>query len=139
MTFVNHLKSKSAKKKPFGIYHMIEPTQEEKMAMVKYARHTALAADRICGSLLGMAKRLEEAKIIDSARKSKSERNKKLKGNYQEISVSDEEITKLMKKIQDNPDAESIVASLFRDLSPAQVKSAVSSSKPKEKKEKEAE
>ena len=116
---------------------MSEPTESERLAFVKFARHTALAADKLCGSLLSMSQKLEEAKIIDPSRKTKSERDKKLKNNHSLVSISNEEISKLISQIQDNPDAESIILSLFRDLEPSRVKKLLPNNEQKEKINKE--
>ena len=108
---------------------MNDPTESEKLAFLRYARYTAFTADKLCGSLLKLSQRLEESKFLDPSRKSKLERDRKLKNHQHDISVSDEEIMKIMKRIDNNPDAEQIVSSLFRDVDPSRIKRIVSKEK----------
>ena len=109
----------------------IEPSQSEKLAFLKFARSSAVAADKLCGSVLALSQRLEELNIIDPNRQTKKTRDNQLKKTARELAVSDETIEKLVKEISEkNADAEKIVASLFRDVAPRKTKKATDS-KPK--------
>ena len=102
---------------------MTEPSQSERLAFVKFARCSALAADKLCGTLYALTQRLEEENLIDPNRPSKKVRDNKLRTNAREVAASDEDIEKLVKQISEkNADAEKIVASLFRDAAPKRVK-----------------
>lgn len=102
------------------------PTNEECQKILKYARHTALASDRICGTLLSFANRLEELNIIPKDRASKKDRDKHLKRHKNALEVPSEKIEEMVNKLKSHPDAESIVASLFRDTSVRRVKGVMS-------------
>ena len=102
---------------------MTEPSQAERLAFVKFARCTALAADRLCGSLLELTKRLENAQIIDSNRPSKKDRDNKMSKNQKNLQYVEEDVNNLMNQIAEKtPDAEKIVESLFRDVKPKKAK-----------------
>ena len=101
------------------------PTNEECQNVLKYARHTALVSDRLCGTLLKFASRLEDLKIIPKDRTSKKDRDKHLKKHRLSLAVKDDEIEKMVLKVQSHPDAESIVASLFRDVNIRRVKNVM--------------
>lgn len=93
-------------------------TEPERQAFVKFARHTAVSADKLCGALIKLTQSLEEAKIIDPERPTKQERDKKLTKSYHDFDVPAEEVASLMSKLVNNPDAEKIVSSLYRDYKP---------------------
>ena len=100
-----------------------EPSQAERLAFVKFARSSAVAADKLCATLYALTQKLEEQKLIDPNRPSKRERDNKLRKNARELAASDEQIDKLVKQISEkNSDAEKIVASLFRDATPRKAK-----------------
>ncbi|OHT09886.1 hypothetical protein TRFO_04430 [Tritrichomonas foetus] len=89
---------------------------------MRYARHSALATDRICGTLLAFSNRLEELNIIPKDRKTKKIRDQHLKKHRLELNIPKEKIEEMVKKVQGHPDPESLVASLFRDLNLRRVK-----------------
>ena len=102
---------------------MIQPSQSERLAFVKFARSSAVAADKLCGTIMALTQRLEEQNIIDPNRPTKRERDIKLRKNSRDLAASDEDIDKLVKQISEkNADAEKIVASLFRDAAPRRTK-----------------
>lgn len=92
------------------------PSQAECMAFVKFARYTALAADRLAGALLQMTARLEDEGILKCGRSSRLERDKKLRLYAMNIHKSDSDINDMMKLIPNHPDAEKLINSLFRGV-----------------------
>lgn len=98
------------------------PTNEECQKLLKYARHTALASDHICATLLAFSTRLEELNIIPKDRESKRQRDKQLKKHKVLSAPSDDKIEEMVMKLKENPDAESIVAAVLRDTSVRRVK-----------------
>ena len=101
---------------------LAQTTIDERQNLIKYARHAAIAADQICASLLTLSTRLEELNIIPKDRKTKQKRDSHLKKNKKEVDVPDEKIEEMIQKLQGQPDAEAIIASLFRDLKVSRVK-----------------
>lgn len=105
---------------------LTQTTIDERQNLIKYARHAAIAADQICASLLTLSTRLEELNIIPKDRKTKQKRDSHLKKNKKEVDVPDEKIEEMIQKLQGQPDAETIIASLFRDLKVSRVKKIMS-------------
>ena len=100
-----------------------EPNEKERIAFLKFARNGALAADKLTSALCALTQRLEEENIIDPNRPSKKQRDAKMRTNAKEFAVPNDAIDKLVNEIHHtNPDAEKIVASLFRDASPRKTK-----------------
>ncbi|EAY09118.1 hypothetical protein TVAG_230780 [Trichomonas vaginalis G3] len=117
---------------------MEKVSEPERQAFVKFARHTAVATDRLCGALIKLTQSLEEAKIIDPERPSKLERDKKLTKTYKDFDIPAEEVASLMEKLVNNPDAEKIISSLYRDYKPKrQTRSAQKADGAKDKAEQE--
>lgn len=92
------------------------PSQAECMAFVKFARYTALTADRLAGALLQMTAKLEDEGILKCGRSSRLERDKKLRLYAMNIQKSDSDINDMMKLIPNHPDAERLIQSLFRGM-----------------------
>ena len=105
---------------------LVLPSSDERLRLLKQARHTALAADRICGTLLAFSNRLEQMNIIPKDRKTRKARDQQLRRHQKELEVPGERIKELVRMVQDNPNAEQLVASLFRDLSVRRIKSVTS-------------
>lgn len=101
---------------PQQIINAPAPSQAECMAFVKFARYTALAADRLAGALLQMTARLEDEGILKCGRSSRLERDKKLRLYAMNIHKSDSDINDMMKLIPNHPDAEKLINSLFRGV-----------------------
>lgn len=92
------------------------PSQAERMAFVKFARYTALVADRLAGAMLQMTAKLEDEGILKCGRSSRLERDKKLRLYAMKIHKSDSDISDMMKLIPDHPDAEKLISSLFKGV-----------------------
>jgi hypothetical protein len=86
------------------------------MAFVKWARYTALTADKLAGHILELTAKLEDRGILLPTRPSRFARDKKLRTHGADVAKSDQEIADLVKLIPNHPDAENLVRSLFRDL-----------------------
>jgi hypothetical protein len=93
-----------------------EPSQAECLAFVKFARYTAITADRLAGALLTLSERLEEANLLDPNRPSRLARDEKLRSHEREVANTDHAVADLLKLLPNHPDGESLVESLFQDL-----------------------
>lgn len=105
---------------------LVIPSNDECRKLLKYARHTAIASDRICATLLAFSNRLEELNIIPKDRETKKLRDRHLRKDKQSTEIPNEKIEEMVSKFKSHPDAESIVSSLFRDTSVRRVKTLMS-------------
>jgi hypothetical protein len=92
------------------------PSQAECLTFVKFARYTALTADRLAGALVSLTERLEEVGVIDPNRVSRVSRDQKLRGHAVKVVKSDQAVTDLLKLLPHHPDGEQLIQSLFQDL-----------------------
>ncbi|KAK8878682.1 hypothetical protein M9Y10_005462 [Tritrichomonas musculus] len=92
------------------------PSQAECMAYVKFARYTALAADRLAEALLQMTAKLEDEGILKCGRSSRINRDKKLRLYAINIQKTNTEINDMMKLIPSHPDSEKLISSLFKGI-----------------------
>jgi hypothetical protein len=99
-----------------------EPSQAERLAFVKFARYTALTADKLSGALLALSEKLELGGFLDPNRASRISRDQKLKSHMHKVSKSGQAVSDLLKLIPDHPDGESLIRSLFQDLQVPAVK-----------------
>ena len=97
-------------------------SEEQQQKMMQIARYTALAADQLCSNLMEFSKKLEENNIIPSDRPTKKQCKSQLISNKKRSAPNEEKVKEMLEKVKDHPDAESLVASLFRDLNPTTVK-----------------
>jgi hypothetical protein len=86
------------------------------MALVKFARYTALTADKLVGTILSLTSKLEESGVLQSNRASRAIRDAKMRQYAADMAKSDQDVAEMMKLIPDHPDSENLVRSLFRDL-----------------------
>ncbi|KAH0794493.1 hypothetical protein GPJ56_001518 [Histomonas meleagridis] len=110
-------------------------TEEEQNKLMQFARYTALAADELCSNLIEFSNQLEKNNIIPSDRPTKKQCKSQLVSNRKKCVPNEEKVKEMLEKVKSHPDAESLVASLFRDLNPTMVKRMTT--KPKEETEKE--
>jgi hypothetical protein len=99
-----------------------EPSQAERIAFVKFARYTALTADKLSGALIALSEKLESAGISDPNRASRISRDQQLKAHMHKVFKSDQTVNDLLKLMPDHPDGESLVRFLFCDLHISTVK-----------------
>jgi hypothetical protein len=92
------------------------PSQADCLTFVKFARYTALTADRLAGALVGLTERLEESGLLDANRASRVSRDQKLRTHAAKVAKSDQAVTDLLKLLPHHPDGEQLIQSLFRDL-----------------------
>ena len=114
---------------------LVSLSPEEALSIIRYARHTALAADQICGSILNFSEQLEKLNIIPKDRKTKKMRDQHLRKHFNECGPSNKKIEEMAEKLKDVPDAESLVSSLFRDLTVRKVKRVLSKQADQDEKE----
>jgi hypothetical protein len=107
----------------------IEPDDRERV--VKYLRYTALSVDQMCGNLIELTRRLEDAHLIPSDRKTKKKRDAQLKHRKSELEPNKAFINEMLEKVRDQAEPEAIVASLFRDIDLPRVKRLSEAAKPK--------
>jgi hypothetical protein len=92
------------------------PSQAECLTFVKFARYTALTADRLAGALVSLTERLEDVGVIDPNRTSRLLRDQKLRSHTAKVAKSDQAVTDLLKLLPHHPDGEQLIQSLFQDL-----------------------
>lgn len=92
------------------------PSQAERLAVVKFARYTALTADKMAGILLGLTTQLEEIGILHPNRQSKAERDRKMNKHACDVAKSDQEVGDMLRLIPNHPDAEELIQALLGDI-----------------------
>lgn len=110
-------------------------SESDQQKVLQFARYTALAADKLFSELFQLSDKLEEAGIIPADRPTKKVLKNQLKNNRKKNEVDANKVKEIYESIKDHPDAEAIVASLFRDLNEKMVRKIIS----KENKNKEEE
>ena len=97
---------------------LVEIGPEDRARVMKFARYTALSMDRMCGTILELTKRLEEANLIPTDRKTKRPRDIQMKKHARQFAVDKETVENVLEQLKgsDHPNPEEIVSTLFRDL-----------------------
>ena len=85
-------------------------------SFVKFARHMAYTSDIIASSYIKFSEKLERANYIDPNRKSKKNRDDKLKKQRKSLECSDESLEQIAKQIGGNSDFEHIIQCVLRDV-----------------------
>ena len=91
-------------------------SQCECLTAVKFARYTAVTADKLSKMMLNLTTKLEQAGIIDPKRISRAERDAKLKKMSLDVTKSNYEITELIRRIPAHPQANQIIHALLDDI-----------------------
>jgi hypothetical protein len=91
-------------------------SQAERLAFVKFARYTALTADKLAASLTALTESLETAGVLDPARPSRSHRVHSLRQHVALVEKSDHAVAESIAKLPDHPDGEALVSSLLQGL-----------------------
>lgn len=101
-------------------------SESEQQKVLKFARYTALAADKLCNELIQLSEKLEESGIISPDRPTKKTMRNQIKNSKKKSDSDVKKVTEIYESIKDHPDAEAIVASLFRDLNEKAVRKIIS-------------
>jgi hypothetical protein len=125
----DHMSEQSQPK--VAMAELAEIELQDRERVIKYLRYTALSLDQVCGNLVELTRRLEEAHLIPGDRKTRKKRDAQLKHRKSELVPSAAFVNDMLEKVRDQADPEALVASLFRDLDLPLVKKMAESSKPK--------
>lgn len=93
-----------------------EITLQDRNDVVRFARHVALTADQLCGTLIQLTNQLEAQNMIPAQRETRKRVQKQLLKHRNDSRVPKTKIAELISKISEHPDADALVASLFRDI-----------------------
>lgn len=116
---------------------LVEIPEEDREKVLKFARYSALSLDKLCGSILALTNRLEAANMIPKDRKTKALVKKQMTKHKLELQADEKLVTDVLKQLQanGNPNPESVVSTLFRDLEIPRIKRIVGKSKAAEEAE----
>lgn len=91
-------------------------SQGEYLTTVRFARYTAVTADKLSNMLLNLTTKLEQAGILDSKRSSRLDRDTKLKKMAIDVTKSNCEVSELIRRIPGHPQADEIIHALLADI-----------------------
>lgn len=110
---------------------LVEIPEEDREKVMRFARYSAHTLDKLCGSILELTKRLEDANMIPKDRKTKALVKKQMTKHKSELQVDEKLVADVLKQLQanGNPSPEAVVSTLFRDLDMPRVKRIIGKSK----------